>query len=200
MKKYFIGLILSAILFSACDVIKTFENLARLKYRIDSATDYRVQGINVQDKKSLKDFNAVEMLKITAGFVKGTLPLTFNLNIEAKNPNDGSTGYAQTDITLSSFPYKLILNGKEIARGNIEKPVYVPGKGSSVIIPLKIEFDIVKSFKEKSLDDILLLLLQAGGANGSTSNIKLRVQPSLGTPIGNIKYPEEITIVDKTFN
>jgi len=54
--------------------------------------------------------------------------------------------------------------------------------------------------REKSLDDLLGLILQVSGAGGSTSNLKLKAQPSLGTPIGNIKYPEEITIVDKTFN
>jgi len=82
----------------------------------------------------------------------------------------------------------------------LKEPLTVPGKGEATIIPLQIQFDIAKSFKEKSIDDILGLVLQAAGAGGSTSNLKLKAQPTIGTPIGNIKYPEEITIVDKTFN
>jgi hypothetical protein len=200
MKKQYALLILLSVFISACSVLHTIENVGRLKYKIYSATDYRLQGIDLSGKRSLKDFNSVEMLKLTAGFIKGNLPLTFVINVEAKNPNDGKGGYPATDITLAGFPYRLFINEKEILKGDIEKQIVVPGVGESVIIPIKIEFDIAKSFKEKSLDDILLLLLQAGGVKGSTSNIKLLVQPSMGTPIGTIKYPEEITVVDKSFN
>ncbi len=200
MKKLFIVLILVSLTIVSCSVIKSFENLARLKYKIDSATDYRILGINISGKRSLKDFTSVEMLKLTAGFIKGTLPLNFTLNIEAKNPGQYDNSIDTKDITLAKFPYKLFLNDKEIIQGDIEKPVYIPAGGSSIIIPLRVEFDIVKSFKEKSLDDILLLLLQAGGVSGSTSNIKLKVKPALGTPVGIIPYPDEITIADKTFN
>ena len=185
---------------SSCSVYQTISNVSRLKYKISSATDYKVIGISIADKKSLKDFNSLELLKLTAGLMKGNLPLTFMLNIEAKNPNDGNGGFARTDLNISSFPWRLYLNEKEIVQGNIAEPVFVPGKGESVIIPIKIEFDIAKSFKEKSMDDILLLLLQIGGAHGSTSNLKMLAKPVLGTPLGKIEYPNEITIVDKSFN
>jgi len=199
LRKIFLVILIIPLLYS-CSVIQTMQNVSRLKYKIESANDYRVQGITISDKKSLKDFNTIEILKLTAGLAKGNLPLTFLLNIEAKNPNDGSDGYPRTDISIVSFPWRLFINDKETVKGNIGQPVYVPGKGESVIIPIRIEFDIAKSFKEKSLDDILSLLLQIGGVKGSTSNLKLMVQPVLGTPLGNIKYPDEITVVDKTFN
>ncbi|MHB8906370.1 MAG: hypothetical protein ACYC6D_09630 [Melioribacteraceae bacterium] len=185
---------------SGCSVYQTISNVSRLKYKINSATDYKVIGISIANKKSLKDFNSLELLKLTAGLMRGNLPLTFLLNIEAKNPNDGNGGFARTDLNISSFPWRLYLNEKEIVQGNIAEPVFVPGKGESVIIPIKIEFNIAKSFKEKSMDDILLLLLQIGGAHGSTSNLKMIAKPVLGTPLGKIEYPNEITIVDKSFN
>jgi hypothetical protein len=128
------------------------------------------------------------------------MPLVFTLNIEAKNPNDGTTGAARTDLNITSLPWKLLVNDNQVVAGNISEPVFVPGKGESVIIPIKIEFDILKSLKEKSLDDVFNLLLNVGGIDGSTSNLKLMIQPVLGTPVGNIGYPSEITVVDKTFN
>lgn len=185
---------------SGCSVYQTISNISRLKYKIYSATDYKIVGITLTDKKSIKDFNSIELLKITAGFIKGNLPLTFLLNIEAKNPNDGNEGFARTDLNIASFPWRLFLNEKEIVQGNIAEPVFVPGKGESVIIPVKIEFNVAKSFKEKSMDDILLFLLQVGGVRGSTSNFKMIAKPVLGTPFGKLEYPDEITIVDKSFN
>lgn len=195
-----ISLLLLITILGGCSVLKTLENVSRLKYKIHSAVGYKVLGISIDNKKSIKDFNSLEMLKLSSGILKGSLPLTFSLNIEAKNPNDGSGGYPQTDLTLESFPYKLFINDKEIITGDIDSPVLVPGKGESTLIALNIEFDIAKSFKEKSLDDILSLLLNLGGVGGSTSNIKLLVRPAIGTPIGKINYPNEITVVDKTFN
>ena len=157
-------------------------------------------GISLADKKSLKDFNPVEILKLSTGLIKGNLPITFLINVEAVNPNDGSGGYPRTDLSISSFPWQLYINDKETVSGNIANPVYVPGKGESVLIPIQVEFDLAKSFKDKSLEDILVLMLQIGGVKGSTSNLRLVAKPVLGTPFGNLQYPDAITIVDKTFN
>ena len=199
MRKVFL-VFFALLILAGCSVLQTVQNVSRLKYRIDSATDYRVAGIFLADKKNIKDFSSIEMLKLTAGIVKGTLPLTFLLNVEAKNPNDGSSGYPRTDLTLTSFPWRLFLNDKETVKGNINEPVFVPGKGESVLIPIRIEFDIAKSFKDKSIDDILMLLLQIGGVKNSTSNLKLLARPVVGTPFGNLAYTDEITIIDKSFN
>jgi len=204
MKKIFLTKILImvclAIIINSCSVLQTLSNITRLKYKIASTSDYQLAGIDVRNKKSLKDFNAVDVLKLSSGLVRGSLPLTFTLNIEAKNPNDGSGRYPAADITIANFPWRLFVNDKEVITGELKEPILVPGKGESTVIPLQIQFDLAKSFKEKSLDDLLGLALQAAGAGGTTSNLKLKVHPSLGTPIGNIKYPQEITIVDKTFN
>lgn len=187
-------------LLSGCSVYQTISNISRLKYKIHSATDYKILGISISDKKSLKDFNSLELLKLTAGFINGNLPVNFELNIEAKNPNDGSGGFPKTDLSIVSFPWRLFLNEKEIVKGNIAQPVLVPGKGDSVIIPIQVEFDLAKSFKDKTIDDILLVALQIGGVHGSTSNLKIMVKPVLGTPFGKLEYPDEIKIADKTFD
>ncbi|MBI3123430.1 MAG: LEA type 2 family protein [Ignavibacteriales bacterium] len=192
--------LLSALIISGCSVLQTISNISRLKYKIGSATNYQIAGIEVKNKRSIKDFNAMEVLKLSGGLMKGSLPLTFILNVEAKNPNNGSGGYPATDISITNFPWRLFVNDKEVVSGGLANPILVPGKGEATIIPLQVQFDLAKSFKEKSLDDLLGLILQVAGAGGSTSNLKLKAQPSLGTPIGNIKYPDEITIVDKTFN
>ncbi|MEW6509248.1 MAG: hypothetical protein AB1432_16060 [Bacteroidota bacterium] len=195
-----ISLLLFVLFLYGCSVFRTYENVSRLKYRIHSAENFRLLGISIDTKKSIKDFSSIELLKFSSGLLKRNLPFTFSINIEAKNPNDGKGGYPQTDLYLESFPYKLFLNEKEIIVGDIEKPVFVPGKGETTLITLNIEFDIAKSFEEKKLDDILSLLLRLGGIGGSTSNLKLLVKPTIGSPIGRINYPAEITIVDKTFN
>ena len=200
MRKVLLTFFFAVLTLTGCSVYQTISNISRLKYRIHSAKNYQLLGIELAHKNSIKDFNSLEILKFSTGLIRGKLPLTFMINVEANNPNDGSSGYGRTDLNITSFPWRLYLNDKETVHGNIAQPVFVPGKGESVIIPIQIEFDVVKSFKKKSLDDILALLLQVGGVKGSTSNLKLMAKPVLGTPFGKLEYPDEITIVDKSFN
>ncbi len=200
MRKILLIILIAALFTGGCSVYKTVSNISRLKYKIHSAKDYKLLGIELKEKKSVKDFNSLEILKLSAGLIKGSLPLTFQLNIEAVNPNDGSGGFEKTDLTLESFPWKLLLNEKETVNGNIEKPIAIPGKGESVIIPIAIQINAAKLIKDKNLDDVIALILQIGGVKGSTSNLKLLAQPVIGTPFGKIEYPGEITVVDKTFN
>jgi hypothetical protein len=192
--------LLLVIFVSGCSIFRTIENVSRLKYKIQNASDYKIAGISIGDKKSIKDFKALEALKITSSVMKGTLTVTFTVYIEAKNPNDGTGGYPRTDLSIQSFPWRLFINDNETVTGNIGEPVFVPGKGESTIIPINVEFDIAKNVKEKNIDDIIALTLQLGGIQKSTSNLKILVKPVIGTPLGNITYPDEITVVDKNFN
>lgn len=199
-RKLISGFILFVSFITGCSLIQTAENLSRLKYKIQSASDYRLIGIDLKSKTRISDFSAVEILKLTASIAKGELPLTFRINIEAKNPNDGTGGYTATDISIKSFPWRLYINDNETISGNISEPILIPGKGESKIFPLEIKFDLVKNIKSKNIDDIIALALNIGGMNSSTSNLMIIAKPVIGSPIGDIKYPNEITIVDKTFN
>ncbi len=200
MRKILLVFITAFLFISGCSVYQTISNVARLKYRIYSANEYKILGIPLADKKSVNDFNPIEILKLTSGLMKGNLPVTFVLNVEANNPNDGNGGYPRTDLSISSFPWRLYINDKETVTGDIANQVFVPGKGESVLIPIQVEFDLTKSFKARSLEDILALMLQIGGVKGSTSNLKIVAKPVLVTPVGKIQYPDAINIVDKTFN
>ncbi len=183
---------------SSCSVYKTFVNMSRLKFKLNSVQNFRVLNYPVNNKTSLKDFSPIDLINLTTSVATGKLPVSFTLIVDAKNPNTGN-GYSSTDITIEDFPWKLYVNGKETVSGRLEKPVTVPGMGEVREIPLEVKFDLLKIFKNKSLDDIINLALTIGGAKGSPSHLKLVAEPVLGTPIGKMKYPEPITIVSQKF-
>jgi len=193
-------ILLFFIFIAGCGILKTLDNISRLKYKIHSSGNFKLVGINIDNKKSINDFTPVEILKITSSLIKGNLPITFSINVEAKNPNDGQGGYPRTDLTIESFPWQLFINEKEIVAGNIGEPLIVPGKGETTLIPLTVEFDLAKNIKEKNIDDIANLVQLLGGLGGSTSNLKITTKPVIGTPLGKINYPDIITIIDKEFN
>ncbi|NLT52627.1 MAG: hypothetical protein GXX85_17120 [Ignavibacteria bacterium] len=199
MKKRLILLILVVISFNGCSVIKQIANLSKLKFKLGSVGNFRLAGIDINNKASYSDFNVTELMKLTSLFTEKKLPAVFTLNLEAQNPN-GNTEYTQAPvITLKSLPWTLYLDDKETISGNIGQPVQVQGNNSVVTIPLDIQFDLLKVFQDGSLQNIAKLVLSVGGVKKDLTKVKLTAQPVIDTPLGEMTYPERLTIVNTEF-
>jgi hypothetical protein len=201
MKKSILILLVGIFMLSlnGCSVYETLVNLSRLQFKMSEAEQVQVAGISVEGKNSIGDFSAMDILKFTQAVISGSMPVTFTLPIEAKNPNDGTGGYQKTNATIESFPYRLHINEKEVLTGNIQNPVSVPGTGEITIIPLTVSFDIVQLFENGSYEDMVNLALKLAGENNDPSTISLYAKPSVGTAIGPIEYPGDLRIVQIGF-
>ncbi len=187
-----------AIGLAQCSIYKTMVNISRLQFKLQSVQNFKVLNFSLNNKNSLKDFSPFDLIKLTSSLTKGELPVSFTLNVVAKNPNTGN-GFGSTDITIKNFPWQLYLNDKKVVEGELNNPITVPGMGEQKTFPLNVKFDILKIFKNKSLDEIINLALTIGGAKGSPSKLKLIAKPVLDTPIGEMSYPKPITIISKEF-
>ncbi|MFI5237420.1 MAG: hypothetical protein ACHQLA_05760 [Ignavibacteriales bacterium] len=197
--KFIISVLSIIFLLTSCSVYETMVNLSRLKFKLGDVNDFSVGGIDITSKRSISDFSSVEILKLTSVFASGKLPASFTLNIEAKNPNDGTGGYPKTDATLKSFPWRLEIDQVETIIGNIVNPVSVPGTGDITDIPLSINLDLIDFFGNRGLDNLINLALTLGGVNGSSSKISLYATPTVSSELGDIKYPGELKIVEQVF-
>ena len=197
--KLFYALILFAFIGISCSVYQTIVNLSRIKFKLGDVGSFTLNGVNLSNKTKLSDFTAIEILKISQAVASGTLPVSFVLNVQAKNPNDGTGGYPNTNATIDDFPWRLLINDKETISGGLNNPVTVPGTGEISNIPLRINFDLLKFFQNKSYEDLINLALAIGGSRGSSSNLTLYAQPTVSTSIGPIKYPNELRIVNVQF-
>ncbi len=185
--------------FESCSVLKTFQNISRLKFKLGTVNNLNLNGVNVSGKGSINDFNAGEILKISSSVAQGKLPLEFTLNVNAENPNAGDGGNERTDLTLQSFPWRLMIDDKETITGNISAPILVPGKGETVTFPLVMQLDLFKFFGDRSYKDLINLALNLSGKGSEPVKIKLVAQPTVSSPIGNLTYPNELTIVQKEY-
>jgi len=115
------------------------------------------------------------------------------------NPNDGTGGYPRTDATLKSFRWRLQIDQTETISGNIGSPVSVPGTGEVTNIPLTIDLDLIEFLGNNGLENLINLSLTLGGQKGSSSRLTLYASPTVSSPLGDIKYPGELKIVDQSF-
>ena len=184
----------------SCSVYQTIVNVSRLKFKLGAVNNFSVSGISIEGKKSINDFKPLDVLKISTSIAKKTFPVSFMLNLEAKNPNDGTGGYPRTDITLKSFPWKLYIDDKETIYGNIGEPVTIPGTGEVTNIPIRINIDLIKFFGDKGFDSLINLAFSISGEKGKASRLSLYAKPTVGTPVGDVTYPGELKIISKEFS
>ncbi len=203
MKKFFLFVSLAltcSIFFLSCAALKDFSNtmtnLSRLKFKLDSVNGFQLAGIPLSGKTNL---SLADGARILSAFSRNELPATFVLNVAALNPNDGTGGTSKAASTLTSLGWTLIVDNTLTIKGDIADPITIPGTGQEVLIPLQMNLDLVKFFKDKGYESIVNLALAIGGANGSASRITLRVKPTVQTAYGPISYPNEIDVIDKEF-
>jgi hypothetical protein len=202
MKRFYLIAILLYLVISGiqCSVYETMTNLSRLQFKVGDVNGFQINGVSISNKSKIADFNALDLINLSSAFAQGTLPASFVLNVDAKNPNDGTGGYKKSDATLQNFKWRLFLDGKETISGDIDKPLVVPGTGEATTIPLRINIDLMKFFKDKGYESIINLALALGGNQGSSSKISLYATPTVSSPFGNITYPGEIKLVDTEFS
>ena len=193
----------AALLLGSCNALKDLQksitNLSRCKFKLESVNGFSLMGVNLSNKSKLSDFNLVDGAKLAAGFARNEFPASFTLNVAAINPNDGTGGTSQTSATLTSFAWTLILDNTLTINGDISNPITIPGTGQQTIIPLTMNLDLAKFFKDKGYESVMNLALALGGANSSPSRITLRATPRIRTSLGDIAYPGAIDIVDREF-
>lgn len=183
-----------------CSVYQTMVNLSRLQFKLGDVNGFSLMNIPISNKTSISDFTALDVINITSSVSQGKFPVSFVLNVDAKNPNDGSGGYSRTDATLKDLAWTLELDGKKTISGRLDNPVSVPGTGDITVIPLRIDIDLKEFFAERGYESLINLALALGGAQGSSSKVALYAKPTVSTVLGDISYPGELKIVDTQFS
>ena len=198
---------LGLLIFSGCSALKqiasSIENAQRLKFKLGAVNNFRLAGINISNKSSIKDVSVSDAFKLTNAFATKKFPADFILNVDAMNPNSNTanSGSTNTNSTakLTGFEWRLLIDDIPTIYGNIAEPVTIPGNGQTVAIPLSVSLDLYEFFGSQGYDRIANLAMAIGGVNGSSSRIKLDAKPTVTIGTFPITYPGRITIVNTEF-
>jgi hypothetical protein len=183
---------------NSCATLNSLAGLSRIQFKLNDVQHVQLCGIDITNKHNVSDFSIMDGINLTAAFSSGRFPLTFTLDVAAKNPNPPSGSSVISALKVTDFPWRLLLNGQQTISGNIGSPVGVPAGGSTTIIPLSVTVDLKQFFADQGYDQIIKLALALSG-NGGVSQVQLKVQPTMSTPLGPLKYPSELTIVSTQF-
>ncbi|MDX9907407.1 MAG: hypothetical protein RBS55_12535 [Bacteroidales bacterium] len=182
-------LILSMWIFTSCSVLQQtseMKNFGKCDFRIESARNMKLGGVSMQDKTSISQVGILEITKIGAAVASGSLPLTFDLNITAKNPNP-------TLAAMNKLDWILIIDDAEMTRGVLNQRVEIPANSTSQF-PVAINFDLMKSLNGKSADALINFVLNLAGTGTKPTRIKLKAKPTILIGSAPLEYPGYITI------
>lgn len=169
-----------------CDVLRQMATFTKCQFKMNSMTETRLAGVNVQSKSSLKNLSFIDMANLTKTLMSGTLPLTFNLNIEVKNPNTATAAMQQ-------MAWRVFIDDIEMTAGVMDKPISIDPNGSQ-ILPLAISIDLKKVLKGKTKDALFNFGLNLVGAGNQPTRVKLDVKPTITVGSFPITYPGYFTV------
>lgn len=188
-----------AFVFAGCGVVKEINNLSRLQFRLVNIESITLGGLTFTDKTSIKDLSSLDVLKLSTSFIKGEMLLKFVVNGEVKNPNAENTASSKYDFKISSFPWRLLLNGREAIAGNIFSPINIPGDKEISYIPVSIKFNLIKFIRDKEYESIINLVFNLTRQKHTLTQLELYAKPVIDTPFGNIDYPKELKIISLNY-
>ncbi|GIV49989.1 MAG: hypothetical protein KatS3mg038_0510 [Candidatus Kapaibacterium sp.] len=175
-------------------------NLQRLQFKLGAVHNFRLAGVELSSKASASDFSPIgDGLKLLDAFRSKKLPADFILDLEVRNPNDGTQGRSAVPATLAGLEFRLLIDDQPTITGNLDREVEIPASGSVTAVPIRISLDLYEFFGSRGYDKLLELALAIGGKNGSASRLKLDAKPTVRTKFGLMTYPGRIAIVDREF-
>lgn len=182
-------LLLSVGLLTSCQTLREVASLKDVQFRIDRASDAQLAGINLNEVRSYQDLRGADVARLGAALSSGELPLSFTLHVAAENPATNSV-----DARLTQMDWTLLLNEQETIAGTFDREVVLP-PGTPKDVPVAIKLDLIDFFDENLRG--MVDLATAVGGEGPPTNVALRVQPTVRTPLGRMKYPTPITVVSR---
>jgi len=170
-----------------CTAFREVANLRKVQFTIDRVSGARLAGIDLKKFESYEDLRGTDILRLGSSLSEGELPLAFTLHLEATNPETNDV-----NARLTEMDWTLLLEDKETVSGRFQREVVLP-PGTPKDIGIGLELNLVRFFDENLRG--LVNLASAIAHDAPPQTLKLRVQPTIQTDFGRVKYPSPITVV-----
>lgn len=189
-KTGFLLVLLSAFIVNSCDILDQASQMAMLtkcQFRLTTLTNAKIAGVGVQNKDSYKDFTVMDVAKVTASYAAGSLPLSFTLNVEAKNPNTKAAG-------MSKLDWILLIDDLEVLTGITEQRITIPANGGTETLPMEMKVDLMKVLESRNIESLANFGMNLAGVGNKPTRVALRAKPTIYVGTTPITYPDYITI------
>ena len=174
---------------ASCDVLNQvaqMANFANCTFNFNSVNQIQMLGIDLSKGMSKESLNTIQLLSLVNAISNRQLPVSFNVNVDVKNPNSIAAAMTKMDYIIS-------LNGKQVISTSMNNAINVPANSSSVVT-IPITTDLFQLFSGESADAIVNLAFKLAGASSDPVNVGLKVKPYININGQQLAYPDFITM------
>ena len=174
---------------ASCDVltqVAQMANFANCTFNFDSVNNIQMLGANLSKGMTRENLNISQGLALVNAIAKKSLPVTFNVNLDVKNPNSIAASMAKMD-------YILTLNGKQVVSTTLNQAINVPANSNNTV-SIPITTDLFQLFSGESADAIVNLAFKLAGASSNPLNVGLKVKPYISIGNQQLAYPDYLSM------
>jgi hypothetical protein len=186
-RKIIFILIFSLTAAAGCKTLMSYTNILKCDFKMKSVTDTRLAGINIHHIKSYKDLNFAQIGKLSAAYLSGNIPLSFDLNLEAKNPNPA-------EATLAKFDWILLIDDIQTASGTNTREYQIPPNEGLQTIPVSISVNLLDVLNQETKNSILNFGFNLADAGDKPTRIGFKIKPTINLNNIPITYPGYIEL------
>jgi LEA14-like dessication related protein len=192
MKKYFDVLFRIFVLYSlsalvSCAYLQELTALKDCEFRLGTLENPLLAGVDISKVFSAKDFSIDQTGKLSRSILQGTLPLSFILNVDVKNPNP-------KNASLNRLEYLAFIDDTQIASGSMEEHVVIPAGGGIATIPVKVQTDVMDLLKKEPMNTVLNYALNLADNGKRPVRVSIKIKPWIQIGSVDREYPGYITI------
>jgi len=175
-------ILVPAIILQSCAFLKEIGALGKCEFRMGTLERPMIAGIEVSKINRFSDLSLSETAAVGSSVLKGELPLTFTLNIEARNPNPATAA-------LNRLEYIAFIDDVEMARGLFDRRVEIPPGDGITTIPLQLSTDLVRILDKESRAALFNFGLNLADASNRPTRVTLKIKPTIMIGMAEIVYP-----------
>lgn len=183
---------------TACDTLASIATqgqelltLIKCNFKFNSLSDVEMLGLKLKKGMTKEDLNITQLANLTKALLTKSLPVNFNVNLDATNPNS-------TNAAMSKMDYVIALNSKEVVSSSLSRNINIPANSSNVV-SIPVSTDLFKLFSSETGDAITNMAFKLMGAKSNPVDLTAKVKPYITIGSQSLSYPDFITI-NKTLN
>ena len=176
-------------LLAGCRSVDETRALRGVDFGLAGVRDATLGGVSLDSVEDVGDVGAAGLAVITAGVLRGELPLRFGLVVGARNPA------TNPQARLARFDWTLFLDDREAATGTVERgPTIAPGDSVSFVVPVDVDLVEVAG---RNASELVRMALAVAGRTADPTRVRVEARPYVETPLGSLPL-ERVTVMSRT--
>ena len=174
-------------LLSVANQVAGVANLVNCEYSLGGISNISVAGVNLK-QISKGNVTVADAARLLLALTNKSVPLAMDVNVNVKNPTTNNAN-------VTAMAWALDINQKQIAAGN-NNMSYLCAPKKTTTVPINVGTDVYSGFVNGG-GEALKSFASSFGNDGRSSQLDLRIKPSVNIAGRKISTPNYINITKK---